>query len=121
LLIDSRIDHQLHEVGEGCFLSAQALRSTRVRPRALWVGAGVHNLDDLQHAAALGCDFALIEEADAAEVSTAAKDTLSRWETIAALCRESPLPVYVGLEPSVENLRQARRHGAHGLAVELPA
>ena len=120
LLVDSRIDWPASERPADCYLSADVLRSTRVRPSAQWLGAGVRQRSDLERAAGLGCDFAVIEEPGLVG-APAADDVLARWETIASLCRDSPLPLYAGLEPSVENLRQARRHGAHGLAVWLCA
>lgn len=118
LLIDSRIKCPAAEPGAGCYLSASVLRATRVRPTAQWVAAGVQQRSDLEHAAAIACDFAVIEE-PGEDPAAAAGNMLATWETITALCRDSPLPLYAGLEPSVENLRQARRHGAHGLAVCL--
>ncbi len=118
LLIDSRVDPHLRELGDGCFLCADQLRIATQRPSAQWVGAGVRDHNDLVHAAALACDFAVIE-VDATRQRKAARDALAIWEVISALCRDSPLPLYAVLEPNVENLRQARRHGAHGLAIEF--
>lgn len=118
LLIDSRIDPHLPEAADGCFVSADRLRSTTVRPSAQWVGAGVRDQSDLAHAAGLACDFAVID-LQTAQPNAAARDALATWELISSMCRDSPLPLYVGLEANVENLRQARRHGAHGLAVRL--
>jgi len=118
LLIDSRMDPHLPELGDGCFLATDQLRTTAVRPGFPWVGAGVRDQSDLAHAAALGCDFAVIED-EATHRSAAAGDALATWELICTLCRDSPLPLYADLEANLENLRQARRHGAHGLAVRF--
>ncbi len=109
LFVDSRVAPAAPVYAEGCFLGVQALRAARARPAAAWVGAAVADAGDLAHAAALACDFAVIENMGC--------DALGVWELAAKLCHESPLPSYVGLDPSAEKLRQARRLGAHGLAV----
>ncbi|SPE19357.1 putative NUDIX hydrolase [Burkholderiales bacterium] len=119
LLVDSRMAPVAPDLGAGCFLSASVLRSTRVRPPHRWAGAGVRDSDDLRHAASLGCDFAVIEGTGCGE-DGAPEEQLASWETISELCRETPLPLYAALAPSVDNLRQARRHGAHGLALRPP-
>jgi len=118
LLIDGRIAPYRPELADGCFLGAEQLRSITVRPGVPWVGAGVRDQNDLAHAAALACDFAVIEQGTGPQ-HAADPDPLAVWELIGALCRDSPLPVYATLEPNIENLRQARCHGAHGLAVGL--
>jgi 8-oxo-dGTP diphosphatase len=120
LLIDNRIGARGPELADGCFLSVDQLRTATVRPSAQWVGAGVRDQSDLAHAAALACDFAVVQ-VEASHQQPAASDAIAAWETISALCRASPLPLYAELEPNVENLRQARRHGAHGLAIRLPS
>jgi len=119
LLIDSRMDDCALALGQGCFLGAETLRGSNVRPRAPWVGAAVQTPTDLERATALACDFAVIEPAPA-DSSAGAEDRLATWERIGALCRQCPLPLYADLALSVQNLRQARRYGAHGLAVHLP-
>jgi 8-oxo-dGTP diphosphatase len=119
LLIDNRIDPGRLELADGCFLSADQLRTATVRPGAQWVGAGVRDQCDLAHAAALACDFAVIQD-EVTHPWPAAADATATWETISALGRVSSLPLYAELEPNVDNLRQARRHGAHGLAIRLP-
>ncbi len=100
---------------EGCFLDADALRAARARPPANWVGAGVRVTADLDLAAALGCDFAVLE--------TGVPDTAASgppWQDIAALCRAPPLPVFVPVAAGAAALQQARRCGAHGLALSGP-
>jgi len=119
LLVDSRTSSLGPDLGAGCYLSAGVLRSTRVRPPNSWVGGGVQDREDLRHAAGLGCDFAVIEGAARAR-DGAAEEPLALWQAIAQLCRETPLPLYVDLAPSADNLRQARRHGAHGLILRPP-
>lgn len=116
MLVDSRTSPAAPDRGAGCYLSAAVLRSTDARPPSQWVGAGVRDRGDLEHAARLACDFALIEGPWQDGNDTAA-EALASWQALARLGPETPLPLYVGLAPSADNLREARRHGAHGLAV----
>jgi 8-oxo-dGTP diphosphatase len=85
-----------------CYLDAPALRAIVHRPAADWLGAGVTNAKDLARAVALGCDFAVLESADATDLLAAA-----------------PLPVYLPAVLGLENLRLAQAAGAHGLAVAI--
>ena len=113
---EARLSSVSPDLGDGLYLSAAVLRSTRVRPNAGWLAAGVRNRHDLEHAAAIACDFAVIERDARAHIG-APEEALAYWEAIAGFCHDSPLPLYVCLEPGIDNLRQARRLGAHGLAV----
>lgn len=94
------------------FLDCAALRAASLRPAAGWLGAGVREPGDLERAASLGCDFALLEP-DPDAPATAV------WEQVGALCARSPLPVYAPLPPDAQVLRRARRLGAHGLAARV--
>ena len=87
---------------EGVYLAANLLRATAARPDAAWLAAGVQTAADLAHAAALGCDFALLESAEASGLLVA-----------------PPLPVYLPASLSLEALRLAQCAGAHGLAVDI--
>ncbi len=98
-----------------CLLDAAQLSRLGARPPANCLAAGVRSRDDLERAAQLPCDFAVLEgnsglgnDGDGGAADAAA---------IAAVCREAPIPVYVPLAPSAQNLQWARRHGAHGLLI----
>ncbi len=91
----------------GWYWDSQALRGRPRRPAATTsVGGGVRDHADLVRAAAAGCDFAVMETEPG---------RVPDWETIADLCRESPLPVYVPLAPTAPTLARARSLGAQGL------
>jgi len=94
-----------------CLLDATQLSLVGERPPANCLAAGVRNRDDLERAARLPCDFAVLERN--AGPDGAAADAAA----ISAVCREAPIPVYVPLAPSAQNLQWARRHGAHGLLI----
>jgi 8-oxo-dGTP diphosphatase len=117
LLLDSRDRQRLavpppQDDAGSCYLDAFALRAARVRPPGAWVGAGVRVPGDLDQAAALGCDFAILETAGERDGGSDAA-----WQCIAELGRAAPLPLFVPVPPGAASLRQARRLGAHGIAL----
>jgi 8-oxo-dGTP diphosphatase len=114
LLVDSRTvgaGGAPEEAADGCYLAVDALRAARVRPDAPWVGAGVRDRADRERAAALGCDFAVVES-DAAADGVAAPPA-----ALAELCRATPLPLYLPRPLGAADLDWACRAGAQGLAV----
>jgi 8-oxo-dGTP diphosphatase len=103
------------EVGaDGLHLTAARLAACSSRPDFKWVGASCHIRAELEHAAALGLDYALL---GAVKQTTTHPDgkTLG-WEGFAALATGLSLPVFAlgGLEEG--DMGAARRAGAHGVA-----
>ena len=105
------------ELGAGLHLRSTQLAGLDVRP-TLAAGAALaascHTAEDLAHAVRLGCDFAVIG---------AVKPTATHpgqpgigWEAFARLREMASLPIYAigGLGP--DDLEDARRHGAQGIA-----
>ncbi|MDE1716387.1 thiamine phosphate synthase, partial [Chromobacterium amazonense] len=81
-----------------------------------WVGASLHNRDDLAKAGELGLDYALLGHV-AATASHPGQAPLG-WDGFAAsLAGEVPLPVYALGGLSLDDLEAARKHGAHGVAL----
>jgi len=103
-------------LGTGVHLRASQLPGLAVRPleRNLPVAASCHTLDDLHAAQALRCDFAVLgslrptaSHPDAAPLG---------WDGFAAMRESVSLPIYAigGLTP--DDVVEARRHGAQGIA-----
>ncbi|HEV8693344.1 MAG TPA: Nudix family hydrolase [Lysobacter sp.] len=103
-------------LGVGLHLRAAQLPLLSVRPLppGFAVAASCHNEDELRAAHALGCDFAVVG---------AIKPTLTHpgaatlgWRGLAALRETVSLPIYAigGLTP--DDIPEARRHGAQGIA-----
>lgn len=106
------------------FLCADQLRTLRARPSTGWIGAGVRDRADLAHAAALGCDFAVLEWPLATPGAPHAGDSgkpEDEWDIVAHLCAAAPLPVYVPSASGIEALDRAQRLGAHGIAARFAA
>ena len=100
---------------DGVHWSAAALTQAAIRPHGLLCGASCHSVAELQRAAELECDFAVLGPVQQTATHPGAP-TLG-WEAFARIARGLPIPVYAigGLVPS--DLDAARRHGAHGLAM----
>ena len=103
----------------GVHLTAQDLLAATQRPQGTLAGASCHDARELQHAASLGLDYAVVGPVKATPSHPGAA-TLG-WERAAALIAQSPLPVYLigGLKRS--DLPKARDIGAHGVALRSAA
>jgi 8-oxo-dGTP diphosphatase len=94
---------------DGIHFTAAQLMALKARPKEGVAAASCHTREELERAMQLGMDFAVLGPVnDKAAIG---------WERFAALAQDSGIPVYAigGLSPS--DLEQARRSGAHGLAM----
>lgn len=101
---------------DGLHMNASQLMKAMERPldKDFLVGASCHNVEELQHAAALGLDFAVLSP-----VSITASHPQSAplgWQQFQHLASEATLPVYAlgGLSP--DDLAHAWQSGAQGIA-----
>ena len=104
------------DLGVGVHLRAAQLATVQRRPlpTELPVAASCHDADELRAAQALGCDFAVVG---------AIKPTASHpggvtlgWGGFAALREAVSLPLYAIGGLGIDDIAQARRHGAQGIA-----
>ena len=104
------------ELGVGVHLGSEQLAAQveRPLPAALPVGASCHTLAELEAAQALGCDFAVLGPLHPTASHPGAPAL--GWEGFARLRERVGLPIYAigGLGP--EDVEQARRQGAQGIA-----
>ncbi len=100
---------------DGIHLTSKALMESASRPAGMLVGASCHDERELAKAEELGVDYAVLGPV---------KDTASHpgatplgWDRFAALARDRVMPVYAigGLARS--DIAEARRNGAHGVAL----
>jgi 8-oxo-dGTP diphosphatase len=99
---------------DGVHLNSARLMALTERPAVPWVGASCHERAELEHAAALGLDYALLGPV-LPTVSHPGEPTLG-WAKFAELVRELPLPVLALGGLSAADMETARNAGAHGLA-----
>lgn len=113
-LVNDDVDLALRIGADGVHLPARRLAALDTRPALEWVGASCHTRDELERAAALGLDYALLGSVQPT-ASHPGQHALG-WDGFAELRRELPLPVLAlgGLQPT--DLDIARSHGAHGIA-----
>ncbi|MDO6386327.1 Nudix family hydrolase [Uliginosibacterium sp. 31-12] len=101
--------------GANLHLPARLLMQLTARPESEWVGASCHTRAELEKAAELGLDYALLGHVQQTP-SHAGQPDLG-WVRFAELCAGLPLPVLAigGLTPT--DMAHARAHGAHGMAM----
>lgn len=98
----------------GVQLNAARLMATTQRPDLPWVGASCHSREELEHAAALGVDFALLG-AVAPTLSHPGQPGMG-WAGFRALTEGLPMPVLALGGMRLADHLTARRAGAHGIA-----
>ncbi|WP_133000577.1 Nudix family hydrolase [Luteimonas arsenica] len=105
------------EFGLGLHLRASQLVGMEARPRlaeGALLAASCHDEAELAHAARLGCDFAVLGAVK--PTATHTEQPGIGWEAFARLREGVSLPIYAlgGLGP--DDLEDARRNGAQGIA-----
>jgi 8-oxo-dGTP diphosphatase len=100
---------------DGVHWTAAALGRAQKRPPDLLCGASCHSAAELERAAALECDFAVL--GPVRDTPTHMASATLGWDGFSGLARGAPIPVFAigGLRPS--DLDESRRRGAHGLAM----
>lgn len=102
---------------DGVQLSSHALRQTSRRPRELegmLLGASCHTAEELQHACAIGADFALLSPVQPTR-SHPGTPALG-WARFSQLTDGSTIPVYALGGMTVADIATAWRHGGQGIA-----
>jgi 8-oxo-dGTP diphosphatase len=102
-------------IGDGTHFSASDLMKLSEKPERGLAAASCHTRAELEHAMRLGLDFAVLGPVKA--TATHPDAALLGWDGFARIARGASIPVYAigGLRPA--DLDEARRHGAHGLAM----
>jgi 8-oxo-dGTP diphosphatase len=110
-------DALARELGaDGVHLAAsQLMRATQRGDHAL-VAASCHTRAEIEHAGALGLDFAVLGAVQ--PTATHPDQTPLGWQRFGELVAEAPLPVYAigGMKPS--DMDTARELGAQGIAMQ---
>lgn len=99
----------------GVHLPARQLVQLDTRPDFEWVGASCHSRAELERAAALGLDYALLGHVR--PTASHPGEPALGWARFAELAAELPLPVFAIGGMQASDLVEAHRHGAHGVAM----
>ena len=100
---------------DGVHLTAKALMASTARPPGALVGASCHDAREVEHAASLGLDYAVVGPVKETRSHPAARPI--GWEAFASLTADRPMPVYAIGGLTRADLGEARRRGAHGVAL----
>ena len=99
---------------DGLHLPGHQLDALGARPDFEWVGAACHGREDLERAAGLGLDYAVLGHV--LPTPSHPERPAIGWSAFSELTRLLPLPVFAigGMGPGTT--RAAREAGAHGIA-----
>ena len=101
---------------DGIHLPARQLMQTRTRPAFDVVGASVHTRAELDHASAIGCDFAVL--GPVLPTATHPGAATLGWNGFAAIARDAQIPVHaIGGMRAADAYPAAWQAGAHGVAM----
>jgi 8-oxo-dGTP diphosphatase len=122
LLMNSTVKNAGDFAVDGIHLTSRDLMSLTRRPalppgvpeHARWVAASCHNLRELQHAQAMGVDFAVL--APVLATQTHPETAPLGWAQFSQLVSQVNLPVYALGGLSDSSLEPARQAGAQGIA-----
>lgn len=104
---------------DGVHLTAAALMAASARPQGSLVGASCHDAAELDHAAAIGVDYAVLGPVKATPSHPDAKPL--GWARFEALARGRPMPIFAIGGLTRADLGEAASHGAHGVALKSAA
>jgi 8-oxo-dGTP diphosphatase len=100
---------------DGVHWSAALLVQASRRPQEILCGASCHSVAELERAAELDCDFAVL--GPVRETTTHPGALTLGWERFGRIARGAPIPVFAIGGLARADLDEARTHGAHGLAM----
>jgi 8-oxo-dGTP diphosphatase len=99
----------------GVHLTARALMHAASRPHVPLAGASCHDARELEHAQALGLDYAVVGPVQKTATHPDAEPL--GWERFASLAAGCAIPVYAIGGMTRRMLPEARAYGAHGVAL----
>ena len=99
----------------GVHLTAAALMASAGRPEGVLVGASCHDEGEIAHAARLGVDYVVV--GPVGQTASHPGATPLGWDRLQALVRDQPMPAYAIGGLSRADLAEAKRRGAHGVAL----
>ena len=115
VLINSSMPDEQRKRFSGLHLTSKHLMGLDQRPDFKLVSASCHNKEELQQAACLGLDFAVLSPI---KLTRSHPDAIPLGtKLMSELIAECPIPVYALGGMSLEHLDEIQSHGAHGIAM----
>ena len=102
-------------LGAGMHLPSRQLMTASSRPDVEWCSASCHDVAELEKARDLGLDFVLLGPVRATPSHAGATEL--GWKIFADLIRDYSLPIFALGGMRLADLDDARRCGAHGVAM----
>ena len=100
---------------DGVHLTSKALMGASTRPAGSLVGASCHDERELEQAGKLGLDYAVVGPVKATASHPGAVPM--GWDRFEPLARDRTMPIYAIGGLTRADLPEARRRGAHGVAL----
>ena len=100
---------------DGIHFTAHDLLQLTTLPEAEWLGASCHTRAELEHAARLGLDYAVLGHVKPS--ASHPGETPLGWARFAELVANLPIPVFAIGGLTRADMDEARAHGAHGIAM----
>ena len=113
-LVNGDADLALEAGADGLHLRAQQLIRLRERPAFKLIGASCHSAEELKHAISIAADFAVVGAVHA--TPTHANTTGIGWDVFRDLVANSAIPVFAIGGLGRDDMNEAWRRGAHGIA-----
>ena len=119
LLVSSRHPWEWAATADGVHLTSRDLAACPRRPDAPWFCASTHDAAQLERAAALGADFAVL--GPVLKTASHPDEPGIGWPVFASIAARTSVPIYAigGLSP--KDLARAQSLGAHGIAAQRAA
>ena len=115
LLLNSAMQEVWQFSADGIHLTSRHLMALESRPANLdWLAASCHNVKELQHAQAIGVDFAVLAPVMPTATHSGVK-TLG-WGTFAEIVSKVNIPVYALGGMGLNDAHIARNYGGQGMA-----
>jgi 8-oxo-dGTP diphosphatase len=115
VLINGDVELARDVGADGVQLTGAQLAACLKRPDVELCAASCHSATELQHAAELGLDFALLSPVLPTKSHPGAAHL--GWDGFAALAASSSIPVYALGGLQMRDMEMAWQHGAHGIAL----
>jgi len=112
-------DSGAYPQGGGLHLTSADLMAATARPEASLVGASCHDARELERAAEIGVDYAVVGPVKSTDSHPGAPAL--GWDRFAGLARGRPMPIYAIGGLTRADLAEAKRRGAHGVALRSAA